>query len=152
MMDPEASFARLRDLSRLGVDIAIDDFGMGYSSLAYLKRLPANHLKIDRSFTSGIGEHAKDEELIELVMQLADKWNLDVIAEGVETVEQLQWLHDKGCKFAQGYHFGRPAAARHFVTRTLGFSARIDVPAGARQKSEEDEEELVDEDSAAELA
>jgi diguanylate cyclase (GGDEF)-like protein len=147
MTDPDASFARLRALALLGVDIAIDDFGMGYSSLAYLKRLPARHLKIDRSFTSGIGEHSRDEELIELVLQLAAKWNLEIIAEGVETEEQLDWLRDKGCELGQGYHFGRPTRARDFVTRTLGFSGRIEVPASLQRR-----EELVDEDSQSELA
>ena len=109
MIDPDQSLARLRELSELGVTIAIDDFGMGYSSLAYLKRFPASHVKIDRSFTNGIGVHPRDEEVIELVLQLADKWGLDVIAEGVENEAQLEWLEQHGCSLVQGYFLGRPA-------------------------------------------
>jgi len=111
MVDADVSMKHLRKLRELGVGVSIDDFGMGYSSLAYLKRLPATHVKIDRSFTRGIGVHSRDEEVIELVLQLADKWELTVTAEGVETQEQLDWLAEHSCELVQGYALGAPSDA-----------------------------------------
>ncbi|HZO12758.1 MAG TPA: bifunctional diguanylate cyclase/phosphodiesterase [Polyangiaceae bacterium] len=128
MSDPEASCLRLEQIARIGVRIAIDDFGMGYSSLAYLKRFPASHVKIDKSFTSGIGKHERDEELIELVMQLASKWNLQVIAEGVETSAQRAWLAARGCTLAQGFHLSPPLDASEVLARSLRASGKIGVP------------------------
>jgi diguanylate cyclase (GGDEF)-like protein len=119
MADPETTRERLQRMRELGVRVAIDDFGMGYSSLAYLKRFPADHLKVDRAFTRGIGQHKRDEEVIELVLQLADKWGLDVIAEGVETREQLDWLNERGCHQAQGYLIGKPMDPATFLGAVL---------------------------------
>ena len=101
------SAANLETLARAGVRIALDDFGTGYSSLAYLKHLPVQVLKIDRSFVGGIGKHA-DEEIALSILRLADSLGLATLAEGVETPEQLEWLRQAGCDYAQGYHIQRP--------------------------------------------
>jgi EAL domain-containing protein (putative c-di-GMP-specific phosphodiesterase class I) len=134
MSDPEESCKRLDEIAHLGVRIAIDDFGMGYSSLAYLKRFPASHVKIDRSFTTGIGKHERDEELIELVLQLASKWNLQVIAEGVETNGQREWLAARGCTLAQGFHLAPPLDPAELLARSLRVSSRVGVPDFVRGK------------------
>jgi diguanylate cyclase (GGDEF)-like protein/PAS domain S-box-containing protein len=100
-----ATLDRLKDL---GVRISIDDFGMGYSSLAYLKRLPADSLKIDRSFVKGLGEDVEDTAIVHTIIELAHTLGLEVIAEGVESKGQATLLREIGCDFAQGYHFARP--------------------------------------------
>jgi diguanylate cyclase (GGDEF)-like protein/PAS domain S-box-containing protein len=100
-----ATLDRLKDL---GVRISIDDFGMGYSSLAYLKRLPADSLKIDRSFVRGLGEDVEDTAIVHTIVELAHTLGLEVIAEGVESKGQATLLREIGCDFAQGYHFARP--------------------------------------------
>jgi len=103
-----ASLERLREL---GVRIAIDDFGTGYSSLAYLKGLPANALKIDKSFVKGLGELVEDTALVRTVIELAHTFGMEVIAEGVESGSQAVLLREMGCDFAQGYYWQRPCSA-----------------------------------------
>ncbi|MFO0552187.1 MAG: bifunctional diguanylate cyclase/phosphodiesterase [Polyangiaceae bacterium] len=110
MQDPERAIALLKEIRELGVRTALDDFGVGHSSLVYLKRLPADHLKLDRMFVSGIGVSDRDEALLELLLHLAKQFGMGVIAEGVETKEQLRWLTDRGCGFVQGFLFARPSA------------------------------------------
>jgi diguanylate cyclase len=111
MSDPAEMKERLDALAELGLGVALDDFGMGYSSLAYLKELPATRLKIDRAFVRGIGHHPRDEQLVELVLKIAQSFELDVVAEGVEFASQMTWLSLRGCQHVQGFHIGRPGSA-----------------------------------------
>lgn len=117
MRDPEASASVVHQLKALGVRVALDDFGIGYSSLAYLKMFPVDHIKIDQYFVQGIGLDNRDEHLIEVVAELARKRGIAVLAEGIETAAQLEWLRGIGCEFIQGYHVGRPVPADEFEAR-----------------------------------
>jgi diguanylate cyclase (GGDEF)-like protein/PAS domain S-box-containing protein len=100
--------AVLNHLRKLGVRISIDDFGMGYSWLSYLKRLPADSIKIDRSFVKGFGEDAEDTAIVRMIIELAHTLGMEVVAEGVESKEQARLLQEIGCDFAQGYLFSKP--------------------------------------------
>lgn len=111
MADVESTIAILRQLKSLGVLVSIDDFGTGYSSLAYLRRFPIDELKIDRSFVDGLGREAEDTAIVAAVVAMAHAMELSVVAEGVETPEQLERLRILGCEEAQGYYFSRPVPA-----------------------------------------
>ncbi len=104
----EGNTAVLNELKRLGVRISIDDFGTGYSSLSYLKRFPADMLKIDRSFIRALGEDVEDTVIVQMILDLAHTFGMEVIAEGVESAEQLESLRSMGCDLVQGYHLARP--------------------------------------------
>ncbi|EDZ63805.1 diguanylate cyclase/phosphodiesterase [Sulfurimonas gotlandica GD1] len=108
MNNPEASIETLQKLSDLGISIAIDDFGTGYSSLAYLKRLPIDKLKIDRSFIKDLPQDADDAAITKTIISLCSSLNLKVIAEGVETEKQKNFILQNGCQFIQGYYYSRP--------------------------------------------
>jgi diguanylate cyclase (GGDEF)-like protein/PAS domain S-box-containing protein len=118
----------LRDLKNMGVQLAIDDFGLGYSSLSYLKRFPVDFLKIDRSFVRGLGHNpnngaSKDAEIVKAMIDLTHALDMKVIAEGVETAGQLAQLRDMGCDLAQGNYFSEPlpaGALRVLLKDTLG--------------------------------
>jgi diguanylate cyclase (GGDEF)-like protein/PAS domain S-box-containing protein len=111
MGDPIAAVEMLLQIKALGIRLAIDDFGTGYSSLSYLHRFPLDTLKIDRSFISGMCEGGEGMEIARTIMPLASNLRLDVVAEGVETIEQVAFLKKLRCKFAQGFYFSRPLAA-----------------------------------------
>jgi EAL domain-containing protein (putative c-di-GMP-specific phosphodiesterase class I) len=104
----ERHTAVLDRLKAMGVEISIDDFGTIYSSLSYLKRLPAAALKIDKSFVKGLGVELEDTAIVQMIIGLAHTLGMEVIAEGVESEEQARLLKEMGCDFAQGYHFAQP--------------------------------------------
>ena len=111
MEDPELAVSRLSALRELGVSLAIDDFGTGYSSLAYIKRLPIQVLKLDKTFVRDIGIDDNDTEISAATLALAHNLNLKVVAEGVETELQRDFLLSHGCDYLQGYFFSRPLSA-----------------------------------------
>jgi EAL domain-containing protein (putative c-di-GMP-specific phosphodiesterase class I) len=111
MHDVESAIEKLRELGSLGVHLAIDDFGTGYSSLSYLKQLPLNTLKIDQSFVRDISSDPDDAAIAEAIIALGQTLQLRVMAEGVESVEQLNFLRTRGCDQAQGYLVSHPLAA-----------------------------------------
>jgi diguanylate cyclase (GGDEF)-like protein/PAS domain S-box-containing protein len=119
IVDMEDTVAKMKALKILGVAIAIDDFGTGYSSLVYLKRLPIDVLKIDRGFVRDILTDTNDAVIIETIISMARHLKLRVIAEGVETEEQLDCLKKLGCLMFQGYHFSRPLSAVRFAEKYL---------------------------------
>jgi diguanylate cyclase (GGDEF)-like protein len=111
MADPSAAVEMLTQIKKLGVQLSIDDFGTGYSSLSYLHRFPFDTLKIDRSFTRAIGQAGDTMEIVRTILPMAYSLRLNVIAEGVETAEQLEMLRTLQCEFAQGYYFSKPVPA-----------------------------------------
>jgi diguanylate cyclase (GGDEF)-like protein/PAS domain S-box-containing protein len=108
MTNPEAAIRIMQRIDVLGVSISVDDFGTGYSSLAYLKRLPIDRLKIDRSFVDHLGEDDNDDAICTSIINLAHSLGLLTVAEGVETMQQLEWLREGGCDELQGFLLGRP--------------------------------------------
>ena len=108
MKEPEATINILNNIKSLGVTISIDDFGTGYSSLSYLKRLPIDRLKIDKSFIQDIPADEDDTAIVQTIIVLAQSLKLDIIAEGVETIEQKDFLVASGCEHIQGYFYSQP--------------------------------------------
>jgi diguanylate cyclase (GGDEF)-like protein len=106
--DIKTTETTLNELSQMGFEIALDDFGTGYSSLTYLKRLPIDVIKIDRAFISDCIEISNDKDTLQYIINLAHHLEMTVVAEGVETKEQLELLKSLGCDYAQGYYLGRP--------------------------------------------
>jgi len=114
MEDVKGTLKRMHQLKEAGVRLSLDDFGTGYSSLAYLKQLPLDELKIDRCFISSIGHNQQDAAIVEAIVNLAQHLNLDAVAEGIETAEQLEFLQRIDCGFGQGYHLKKPIDADEF--------------------------------------
>ncbi|WP_417915175.1 EAL domain-containing protein [Candidatus Electronema sp. JM] len=117
MEDPELAVELLREIQGIGVRIAIDDFGTGYSSLAYLKKFPVNTLKIDQSFVADLTKDSDDEAIVDSIIQMAHGLNLEVVAEGVETEEQLKFFQARKCHEVQGYYFSKPLPAEQFFEK-----------------------------------
>ncbi len=122
MENVESTIGTLNALSAMGIKFAIDDFGTGYSSLGYLKRFPLSILKIDQSFVQGIATSREDQAIVSAIIALAHRLNLKVIAEGVETEEQRNFLDEHGCDYAQGYLFSRPLPVAKFARLLSGNS------------------------------
>ena len=115
MQDVEASLQILHGLTDMGVHISIDDFGTGYSSLLYLKRMPATELKIDRAFVRDLEANSEDAAIVSSIIALGRSLQLRIVAEGVETAGQQQYLSQLGCDLLQGYHLGKPMDAEAFL-------------------------------------
>jgi EAL domain-containing protein (putative c-di-GMP-specific phosphodiesterase class I) len=113
-MDVESAIATLMELKKIGVRISIDDFGTGYSSLNYLKRFPIDKLKIDQSFIRECTSDVNDQTIIKTIILMAHLLKLQVIAEGVETKEQADFLLKHRCIEAQGYYFSKPLPVDEF--------------------------------------
>ncbi len=113
MHDAPQLVAMLDRLKDLGVQISVDDFGTGYSSLSYLKRFPVDRLKIDRSFVEHIASDADDATIVRTIIALGHNLGLKVVADGVESAEQLRFLRSNLCDEAQGFLMGRPVSNRH---------------------------------------
>ncbi|WP_162953644.1 EAL domain-containing protein, partial [Pseudomonas aeruginosa] len=125
MYNIDQTIPLLERLRELGVSLSIDDFGTGYSSLAYLRRLPLDALKVDRSFIMDIPASQRDMEIAQAIIAMAQKLHLKVVAEGVETPQQLAFLRENHCELVQGYLFSRPlplAALEEFL-RAYRFDA-----------------------------
>ena len=118
MEDAEASLRLLHTLKKEKLRLQIDDFGTGYSSLSYLRRIPADNLKIDRSFVDGMENNEDKLAIVKTIINLADSLGMDVVAEGIETVEQLSQLKKLGCKYGQGYLFDKPMSKGDAVLKT----------------------------------
>lgn len=132
MANPQQTIENLGRLKSLGLRLALDDFGTGYSSLAYLQKLPIDVLKIDRAFARGLGQESNDAGIVQLILTLAQLLELDTIAEGVETAEQVAALRRMGCHMGQGYFFsaGVPAAqAEHLLSIDSAYSLSSGIPA-----------------------
>lgn len=115
MVDTQASMAFLTQMHELGVRLSIDDFGTGFSSLSYLKRMPLDRLKIDQSFVRDIEIDENDAAIVRSIISLGHRFKLRVIAEGVETLEQMDFLRIRGCDEVQGFYFSHPLPADEFV-------------------------------------
>jgi EAL domain-containing protein (putative c-di-GMP-specific phosphodiesterase class I) len=111
MADPSGAVEMLQQIKSLGICLAIDDFGTGYSSLSYLHRFPLDTLKIDRSFISSMGDDGDGMEIARTILPMANNLQLDVVAEGVETLQQVALLKKLQCKYGQGYYFSKPLSA-----------------------------------------
>jgi len=105
---------KMNDIKSLGSKFSIDDFGVGYSSMAYLKRLPFDTLKIDREFIRNINSDAESRGVVEAIMAVSRQYGLDVVAEGVENIEALDILRDFGCRSYQGAHYSMPIPVDRF--------------------------------------
>jgi EAL domain-containing protein (putative c-di-GMP-specific phosphodiesterase class I) len=129
MGNPALALKTLTGLHELGVRLAIDDYGTGYSSMAYLKKLPVDELKVDRSFILNMTASDNDAILVRSAIDLGHNLGLTVVAEGVETAEHVRALRLLGCDIAQGYHFARPMPAADVVAwlRSSGRASRVAV-------------------------
>lgn len=127
MEDVDASMAILEQIADLGIDISIDDFGTGYSSLLYLKRMPANELKIDRGFVSDLAYGTDDAAIVAAIVALGRTLDLRIVAEGVETEAQQAFLSELGCDALQGYLFGRPMDPALFIGAVAKFATKLDA-------------------------
>lgn len=129
MVDFDQAIEKLIALRDKGINLAIDDFGTGHSSLAYLKKMPVDRLKIDRSFLEGLPGSGGDESIVEAVITLGKSMSLEVVAEGVETMAQYVQLEKMGCDFVQGFYFSKPLSAEDFKVwyETRKVSPAIDL-------------------------
>jgi diguanylate cyclase (GGDEF)-like protein len=138
MTNPEESAAILQELSQMGVLVSVDDFGTGYSSMSYLRRFPIDNLKIDRGFVKDLMTRADDASIVQAIISLAHSLRLKVVAEGVETPEQLHSLRSMGCDQYQGFHFSPPISATELSAlirrrESTGIRAQPEFVAGGKR-------------------
>jgi len=139
MQDTRSTALVLAELKKLGLRLALDDFGTGYSSLSYVRRFPIDTLKVDQSFVRDLSSDPNDASVVSAVINMGKSLQMRVVAEGVETAQQLAFLEAQGCHEAQGFHFGRPltaAACTAFLRRANclqkpAAAVDIDMPAWA---------------------
>ena len=115
MRNPDRALETLEAVKRMGVRLAIDDFGVGYSSLTQLKRFPIDTLKVDRSFIRDIPQDPEDKAITEAIIAMGKSLNLTVVAEGVETLEQHSFLREHDCDEMQGFYFSKPIPSEQFA-------------------------------------
>jgi EAL domain-containing protein (putative c-di-GMP-specific phosphodiesterase class I) len=127
MQDPSAAEETMRSLRDAGLRLSLDDFGTGYSSLAYLKRFPFSSVKIDRAFVTDITTNTGGAAIAKAIIGMGHSLQLTVIAEGVETAEQLQMLRESGCDQVQGFYFSRPVAADELAGMLLARKNMRDI-------------------------
>jgi EAL domain-containing protein (putative c-di-GMP-specific phosphodiesterase class I) len=127
MTDPARSFRILTALRELGVQISIDDFGTGYSSLTHFKNIPADELKIDKSFVLNMLEDDGDKQIVRTIIELSKGFGLQVTAEGVEDEQTAAMLAEMRCDRLQGYYYSRPLPQHEFVTWLEAYERRIAV-------------------------
>jgi EAL domain-containing protein (putative c-di-GMP-specific phosphodiesterase class I) len=131
MQDPERAIELMRQIAALGVSFSIDDFGTGYSSLAYLKRFPIDRLKIDRSFVRDLGSDEDDAAICNSIIGLAHALDIRTVAEGVETVLQLDWLRERQIDEVQGYLLARPMPFDELMPLLMRSVERVRAPEAA---------------------
>ena len=125
--EAESPLTVLSDLHAQGIRLVLDDFGTGFSSLSYLKRFPLHTLKVDRTFVAGINTNDDDRAIVKATVEMAHAVGMNVVAEGVETADQLALVRELGCEYAQGYLFARPLpaeAATAFLAESSGRDAQ----------------------------
>jgi diguanylate cyclase (GGDEF)-like protein len=127
--DSDLALRTLEQLKAIGVAIAVDDFGIGYSSLSYLTKFPIDIIKIDRSFVNNLGSDAKTHTLTDAIISLSQKLSLEVVAEGVETIDQLTYIKRQRCNYAQGYYLGKPQNREAFAELLTRESEASSLPA-----------------------
>jgi len=116
MNDHQKAMQQLETLKNMGFSLAIDDFGTGYSSMSYLKNMPVKTLKVDKAFVLNLHQNIDDQTIVQVVIDLAKRFDLEVVAEGVENEEALQMLKSWGCEWIQGYHISRPVDSETLLT------------------------------------
>jgi len=131
MTDPASAAELINDLAEMGVKVALDDFGTGYSSLSYLKRFRLGCLKVDRSFVSGAAHSNGDQSIVRAVIALGKTLDMKIVAEGVETLEQANFLRQSGCDDAQGYFYSQPVAAELILDLVRDIPQRFHSPTAA---------------------
>jgi EAL domain-containing protein (putative c-di-GMP-specific phosphodiesterase class I) len=142
MENVEAAIEMLEQMRSLGIELSIDDFGTGYSSLSYLHRFPISTLKIDRSFVSRMTVNNENAEIVRTIMMLARSLKMDVVAEGVETAEQLAQLKALDCEYGQGYYFSKPLGIEEMM-RWLSHHKLPGLPISPLEGYIQDESALV---------
>ena len=127
MSDLREITAKMHELKEIGVTFSMDDFGTGFSSLTYLKRLPFDQIKIDKTFVRDAAQSINDAAIVETIIAMAEHLSLDVIAEGVETQEEMEFLHEKGCRGYQGFYFSTPLPVTSLETFMKDWSQKISI-------------------------